>query len=480
MGWPELDWVAKKHKELVFARLKASGARSVSPIDVPKENFMIRPAVVIDPVDRLAYQALTDRLSKSVIGEMHRQAYGWRLHVKDPKPGAYSTNDAQWELYRNHLSALVANFEVALKTDVVSCFASLRLDVIADEFYARAGSSAVVERTLSMLESWEKAPNRSGIPQRSLASAVLGNMVLSRIDDILKYHAKPMSPAEAGLSFARWMDDIWLFGSDAGDLRSAQIEIQDGLQALGLHINTGKTKLLEGSEIADHALNVAHSAVDDGFLSLIAGKPADTGPLDELVEKLLAEKEEASRTSIKFATKRMREHKHFSKVDGFVDVAPRMPHAADALARLFRDADRANELASWYLEYRSTPWAKLQWSSAQLGTMFSSSVRPQVEVVDHFAEILSAGGLSLPMAALAAQRLASWDASKARAVISEAVKKSDSALQRRVLALAALHADHNRTIIKKWLNDFEENSLTLEMLKETNFKKPKLKPDFEG
>jgi hypothetical protein len=479
-GWPELDWVAKKRKDLVVARLKGAGARAVCAIDVPKENYMIRPAVVIDPVDRLAYQALTDRVSKSIIGDMNRHAYGWRLHVKDPKPGAYSTNDAQWKLYRNHLSALVAGYDFALKTDVVSCFASLRLDVVADELYSRAGSSQPVERLLSMLESWGHSPNRSGIPQRSLASAVIGNMIMSRIDDILDYHAQTMFPAEAGRSFARWMDDMWLFGSDAGDLRRAQIEVQDGLQALGLHMNTGKTKLLEGSEIASHALDVAHSAVDDGFLNLLAGKPADTGPLDELIEKMIAEKEEASRTSIKFATKRMRQHNHFAKVDDFVGVAPRMPHAADALARLFRDADRAVGLADWYLEYRSTPWAKVEWASAQFATMFSSSIRPSKDVIDHFAGVLASGGSSLPMTALAAQRLASWDPSTARVVISEAVKKTDNPLQRRVLALAALQADHNRVIVKKWLSDFEENSVTLEMLKDASFRKVKLKADFEG
>jgi hypothetical protein len=39
-------------------------------MDVAKENFSARPAFVVDVLDRLVYQALVDRLSVTLIGEI--------------------------------------------------------------------------------------------------------------------------------------------------------------------------------------------------------------------------------------------------------------------------------------------------------------------------------------------------------------------------------------------------------------------------
>lgn len=475
-GWPELDWVAKDHKEAVVQRLQSTGAKAVACLDVPKENYLLRPAVVIDPVDRLAYQCLVDRISTKLVGNLGTHSYGWRLRLNNPKPGVYSTNDIQWEHYRTQLQALTAHFECALKTDIVSCFASLSLDVVADVIYARAGSSQLVERLISMLDAWGRTPSRPGLPQRSLPSAVICNAILSGIDDILEYHGTLLPGLREGKSYARWMDDMWLFGDDAGDLRRAQLEIQEGLRSLGLNMNSGKTKLLEGDAIAEEALNAAHSAVD----SSLAEDPADLQPLDELIERIFERREEASRTSIRFATRRMRQQGHYSKVDDFVDVAHRMPHAADALARLFRDAKKPRDLEEWYIEYSTGSWATIEWTSAQFGTMFSSSSPPGEKLIEHFVELLAAASPSLPMTALAAQRLACWDPAKARVAIAEAVRRTESPLQRRVLGLAALEAGHNRTIVKRWLSDFEENRTTLGMLEASHFQPMKLKADFEG
>ena len=79
----------------------------------------------MDPVDRLLYQALVDRLSKKLIGSLDSWVFGWRLPRTSPNSGTYSPNDTEWQLYRGRLSGLVATNDVGLKTDVVSCFASV-------------------------------------------------------------------------------------------------------------------------------------------------------------------------------------------------------------------------------------------------------------------------------------------------------------------------------------------------------------------
>ena len=68
--------------------------------DVPKENWGSRPAVVLDLMDRLVYQALVDRVSVRLIGGLDPNVYGWRLPALNLKIGVYSHNKRQWEVSR--------------------------------------------------------------------------------------------------------------------------------------------------------------------------------------------------------------------------------------------------------------------------------------------------------------------------------------------------------------------------------------------
>ena len=62
-GWPELHFLLDKRPDLIVDNCNASGTRAMALLDVPKENWGTRPAVVLDIADRLTYQAVTDRLS---------------------------------------------------------------------------------------------------------------------------------------------------------------------------------------------------------------------------------------------------------------------------------------------------------------------------------------------------------------------------------------------------------------------------------
>src|SRR2546423_14001285 len=61
-AWPELEWLSD-HPDPLVQRLNSTGVRRLAPINVVKENFGLRPASVLDLVDRLVYQALGARLS---------------------------------------------------------------------------------------------------------------------------------------------------------------------------------------------------------------------------------------------------------------------------------------------------------------------------------------------------------------------------------------------------------------------------------
>jgi hypothetical protein len=488
-GWPEIDWVVASQRSVLEARLNSRGAAASCLVDVPKENFATRPAVVLDPVDRLAYQAIVGRVSKALIGRLDPNVFGWRLPRANPRPGKYARNDREWDRYRAHISYLANFYGAALKTDVVSCFASIPADRLCAQIEQRLNSAGLgfeADRLNSFLQSWDKVPGRSGIPQRCQASSVLANFYLSHIDEVLvdvsdEFQGLSINGTRIDIggtrSFARWMDDIWIFGNDAGKLRSTQVEIQGVLASMGLHLNIAKTKLLEGDDVVDQVLKMEHSAVDEGLES----SPTDAAPLNTLIDKIVRDKELANRTTVRFVAERMKKHRRFRKLRLIQDISHRMPHVADHLGRLFRDSKRAVKMQDWFLDYCRSSWGEVEWPVAQFATMFPSERKlMSSDLIDHLADALSEDAMSLPLLALAAQRMAAWDRSLAIPSIEAAIQRVSGPLERRVLALAGLNAGVPASRVQRWLSDFPENAVTVSMLREMSYMPLEYKLDFAG
>jgi len=402
-GWPELEYVLSGGKDVLTDFLNGSGAGEVSLLDVPKENWGTRPAVVMDPVARIAYQALVDQLSLDIVGKLTPNAFGWRLPVTTPKRGRYSHNSKQWDLYRDHLSMLSGIYPVALKSDIVSFFASIPLPTVQEELDGRIPSNHLSKRLFAILDGFGSTAHRSGLPQRSTASAVIANMIMISIDDVLEHWASPLLMVSRSRvqyhSFARWMDDLWLFGYEVGSARRAQVELQGAAQLLGLNLNAAKTELLEGDAVVKEAREIEHSAVDDALAS-----ENDHEPLEKLVDKILSAPDKANRTSIKFAALRMIEHNSRYRAQELVQLAKQMPHAADSLAGLFKLVFTSASLQEWFLDYARSDWAVFEWTVAQYGRMFSSSSTstfavmrrrgPRLAGLPGFLRLLLVGGMS--------------------------------------------------------------------------------------
>jgi hypothetical protein len=384
-----------------------------------------------------------------------------------PERGRYIRNDFEWAGYRDHLTRLASWDECALRTDVVSFFASVPIELVAEQVTEIGRSDAVCNRIVAFLEGWNLIPGRSGLPQRSAASAVLAHMYLTPIDDVLRHYntvrglVKTAVPEGRAL---RWMDDIWLFGPDPGRLRKAQLELQSVLRGIGLEMNTAKTDVLEDEAVGRAVQELEHSAVDQA----LNDDPRAVEPLDELVNRVLAAPEHADRTTISFITTRMREHSLFERVPDLADAAERMP---DHLARLFRDSGAWSDLQQWYVAYAKSNWGSIDWSVAQLGTMFPSKKRVAQELIDFTSEVVGSNSQSLALASVAAQRIAAWKPSEARYTIREASQDTDHPLFRRSFALAAVGAGERRDVLRSSLSEFEENRLTLLMLEDFRFSK---------
>ncbi len=351
-GWPEIDLIESEGPTALAVRADAHGVRRVANIDVPKENFGMRPAVVMEPLDRLLYQALTDRLSKRLIGDLPRWVFGWRLERKNPAAGAMARNDFEWAMQSGKLGFYVGGFDYGFKTDIVSCFASMPVELVSEEVERRAGPSPAATRLTDMLRGWEASPGRRGLPQRSAASAVLANMYMGVVDEVIDdYTGSIISKKKfKGMksSSTRWMDDIWVFGPDEGRLRRLQVDLQHAARGANLELNSAKTMLLQGEALAEEALKINHSAIED---ALLTDPVPDLEPLEELIDRIVESPESSDRTTIHFAMVRMRSFDAKSRLPALIDAAPRMPHGSDHLARAFRGFGTWRDLDDWYVEH---------------------------------------------------------------------------------------------------------------------------------
>jgi hypothetical protein len=471
-GWCDLDWAVNSQPALVYDRFARHGVLQISKIDVPKENFAMRPAVILDPIDRVVYQALVDNISVRLIGEMRSWVFGWRLQRERPSAGHYSAGDLEWGLYRLRVEQLVNEYSCALQTDIVSFFASIPVHRLSEVILTRVRNN-VTTRLTEMLAAWARVPGRSGLPQRSTASSVLANLYLRPLDDTVA--ALSVAGATEFPRAARWMDDIWLFAQDRGSLRAGQLQIEAGMRDLELNMGTGKTNVLEGSELYQAALEIEHGSVDAGLVD----EPRRLEPLEELITKLVSAPEVAPRTSIRFTTTRLREAQEWELAAKFIPVAERMPQGADHLSRLFRDSGDWQGLADWYATYCASPWGRVEWAVAQFATMFPASKAGPPQVIAKFEELVLQHR-SLPLAVAAAQRLSAWKPMEARDLLRTAAKEATDPLERRALALASVNAGEERDIVRRVLNQFEENQPTLAMLEASGFRSPAVSKDYSG
>jgi hypothetical protein len=479
--WPELEWVAGTRPDLLAARLEHKDAFAAFPLDVAKENFFTRPAIVFDIVDRLAIQALVDRVSARLLDGAPPWMYSWRLSRSKPQAGHYSNMDDEWQLYRHHLIRSSVFYDLALTTDIVSCFASIPLSRLVTMVQQRAAGGVLTDRLCQAIEQWDGLPRRTGVPQRANFSSVLVNAYLRPIDDLLAFHGAVGGSSilarlvPQGAAAMRWVDDVWLFGSDAGRLRSVQLELQDVARDLGLNLNAAKTELLEGNELVAKARRLEHSAVDVA----LDENPPSRSELDALVARVLEHPASANRTTIRFATVRIRRIKAWDLFQPLAEKAHLMPQGASALARLFRDSGYWRDLGSWYVWYAASVWSKISASVAQLGTMFPSDGPVANEVADYLERALGERQ-SLSMFALAAQRLAAWRPNSARLLFRELAGSCHHPQERRILALAGLNAGEERAWAAGLLREHVENRSILEFLEGRNFVPVAPGADFRG
>jgi Reverse transcriptase (RNA-dependent DNA polymerase) len=476
-GWPEWTYVADSQPELVSQHLNSTtvGGR-LALLDVPKENYGIRPASIMGPLDRITYEALVGAVSKLAIGPLPPWVFGWRLDRNSPTRADFVRNGAEWQTLQDHLFELSKIVTHGLRTDLTSFFASVTVPRISESFDQLRITGPVAERIEALLTHWDGTPHRQGLPQRSTASAVLANMYLASFDRVLQRHIELMSrSAESSRPMAsRWMDDVWVLAFNEATLRSVQIQLIYAARDLGLELHMGKTEVLEGDNLVEALGRLHMSGVDHALM----GDRPDFAPLNKVFEEALCRPSSTERSLVRFITVRLRRKKRWEDIRRLIDIAPHMPHAADHLGRAFRDAGIWKDLEEWFLDYCRGPWSMFPWSQAQLAMMFPTRMRASNDLIEMLAGWISPGAPADRMA-VAIQRLSRWAPGALTDLIDTHVSTANHPFERRLLGLACAGLRMGTSKVRSYLSSYPELAASDAMMRNEGAASLKIVNDFD-
>lgn len=484
-GWPELagSFVDELDPEADLAVQKGSDSRFrlLDPphfhlIEVPKSRLGARPAVVQDPKSRLAFAAATAPALGELHGDLPDWAHGWRL-----REGTYSSGGAEWSRYVHSLPA-PDTAEMGLLTDLTSFFASISPARLEPILLARLGNVAAVHVIMDVVRAHDGLSTRSGLPQRSFASAALAHVVVQPIDDVLG------SFVGQGVSAVRrWVDDISAEG-DEGALFELLLALQERARQVGLELNSSKTHLGPASQTAK-SLRLEDLKEIEIPMGIAWGAryeepqfEPDLEILHKLEAALLASPTGSARTVAKAVLVSLSKAGEFSRWEEWTEAARSLPHVADALGRYFRgaaedDASRLLPLADWFVGYQASSWGRLEWVASQYALVFPADDMPPPA----FAVLRDwlSTSTSLQQLAIATQRLCSTQPALGRSLIRARVDRTADPLLMRVFALGLLLAGETQPDVEAILRRDARNSLLLRLLNETKWATPVVSADFD-
>lgn len=486
-GWPELS--VKMAEDIDAERdlglaVRGGGEHhlSIQPhfhlIDMPKSRLGVRPAVVQDPLTRLAYLSAVQGAIAKLHDELPDWVYGWRARGADNvESGAH-----EWGRYVSSLPNLDQS-GFGLVTDLTSFFASIHPEGVAQLLENRLGKVAAAHVIMDVVRAHHSLSTRSGLPQRSFASAVLANAILKPIDDTL--HVGVQSPGIT--SVRRWMDDISAEGEE-GRLYSLLLGLQERARQLGLEINASKTSLSSAFETSTglrlddlNQVNLPMKAVAAGIYDSPTFEP-DIEVLDKLEASILHNPLNVSRTIGRAVLVSLKETQRFDRCLDWLAVAPSMPHIADSIGRYLRSAAEADPtlweiFGRWFSRFEGTDWARLDWVISQYALVFPSQHLPEsvLTVLTRWLET----GTALQQIAVSAQRISSTSPELGRDLIHRRTDRITDPLVVRVLALGLLQAGEGRGSVEPLLRRHKQNGLLLKLLEQTGWKIPAVVNDFD-
>jgi hypothetical protein len=318
---------------------------------------------------------------------------------------------------------------------------------------------------------------------------VLANFFLAPVDELL---SRVQRSPDVGV-VARWMDDIVCFGKDS-TLYGLFLDIQQEMRALGLEANFGKSFLVTSAK-AIEAIDLENGTplkvrMQPGVGSGRRGRVpnlSDVRRIKNIEAKVLERGGAEDRPALKKILVSVRDARLFERWEDWLAIAHKIPHAADSVGRYLREAAQEGggrgdlsrgHLEEWLVEFFSQEWSRVHWVKAQLAlSVPTESVGPDLlGVMEKWLETSN----EVQLLAVAAQRLAARNPELCRSIVSGRAGSVSDPLLQRILGLAVLMTNKNRSLAQRLIRQDPANSILATALDDENWSSPPVSNDFEN
>lgn len=427
--WPELRSLQPLQ---VTDSLGQGGCGWTFALDVAKMRGDFRPALVMNPVDRVAFQCLADELSLAACYRLPPWVFGWRPKRVMPQKGHYEDNSKEWKSFKKQIRANSEKFDFVLKVDVGNFFSSVDTQFLLSSLGTRFKKMEVLHRLDAYFEAFQSRKNGKGLPQRCLGSSVLAHACLQQVDQFLSKMAE--QPGRDRVAPVRWMDDIWLFGNRERVLREICVDIEAALEFQGLSLNSTKTQLVECDEEDSDILADVSSMQDDESR-------------EKFVQELLnsiKEIGEAPRSDIAFILKYkgMSEGEIGTEVEESLtnSTLAELSHAADRVADFIRERGGWRQRVDWYKDLVDKNPDPHSWLAPTWARMFPEHYETSSELKDlsKFFDDRLGEGIQDSLVPISTHRLIRWSGPYAKDRIVEFATSLDERNDPFVVRAAAL------------------------------------------
>lgn len=264
-------------------------------VDAPKDELAVRPGTVLHPMDWIVYHAAVHRIAPAIDARMSTAVYSSRLNRVSNQylTAPFAAQFAAWQRKSRRLLKK-DRYKYVLVTDIVAYYEHIDIDRLHKlvKPLDHGDVSWPIIRTL--LREW--CPNDiRGIPQGPAASALLGNLYLTPLDDML--NGRP------GVLHIRYMDDFRVFSDDRSELVRTAWALQKMARSIGLDLKTDKTAILTSAE----ALSLIEDPRKDSANYLMKSDPPKARRhLRKMVRTAVRKAGEPDRRSVEFGLRRLR------------------------------------------------------------------------------------------------------------------------------------------------------------------------------
>jgi hypothetical protein len=436
-GWPELSFLSDGGRVHVLTRAMKGPTGAATALDVPKTPTKARPAVILDLIDRVLYQACVDSVAPMISRQLPRRVYGWRLPARSERGHQYARNDYQWDSYVSDLHRGARTYQRAWKTDISNFFATVTPTSVANAL-APLAPRETVRAILDIVKASAIPTGRSGIPQRSTASSVIANLLLVPVDNAIESIAGKAREA-------RWLDDIWLFSRSDADLAEAAGRVESRITELGFVPNQEKTGFYEGAELQKAIDRLNLSYVD----AQLARNANDDAGLDQALHGLLSAPELSGRHEVNFVTSRIKQYNKIEMAKALAQKPEALAHAADLVASVLLKFSLWRDLTHWCEDLLTSPL--LPWVKTSFLRSFPRTGKLPKDLVEVFAKMASDDSTPSILRVTAISRISRRDRNLTRDIFSASLQNDLDPLTRRGMALAAANAGASSKTIRRFL-----------------------------